>query len=78
MKKNYAARIEWLGIVIHGNKNVTSGIEAIELGRALIRIVGDGDEAVRFRAVAKELGEDTQRYSGRVIAYDKILELTSR
>ncbi|KAK0192760.1 hypothetical protein F5146DRAFT_1191689 [Armillaria mellea] len=63
---------------IHGNKNATPGIEAVELGHALTRIVGDGDEAVRFRAVAKELGEDTRRYSGRVIACDKILEFASR
>ncbi|KAK0220219.1 hypothetical protein IW262DRAFT_1383384 [Armillaria fumosa] len=74
----YAARIEWLGVGIHGNKSAGSGIEAVELGRALTRIVGDGDEAERFRAVAKELGEDTRRYSGRVMACDKLLEFASR
>ncbi|KAK0205294.1 hypothetical protein DFS33DRAFT_1453591 [Desarmillaria ectypa] len=33
------ARIEWLGEGIYGNKNTTSGIETVELGRALTRIV---------------------------------------
>lgn len=74
-RKDYAARVEWLGIGVYGNKKSAPGVEASELVRALIRIVGEGDEAARFRAAAKSLAEDTRKYSGQVMACDKIMEL---
>ncbi|PBK62377.1 UDP-Glycosyltransferase/glycogen phosphorylase [Armillaria solidipes] len=72
---DYAARIEWLGIGIYGNKKSAPRVEASELSRALIKVIGGGDEAARFRAAAKSLAEDTRNYSGQVMACDKIMEL---
>lgn len=74
-KKDYAARVEWLGIGIYGNKKSAPRVEASELSRALTKVIGGGDEAVRFRAAAKSLAEDTRNYSGQVMACDKIMEL---
>ncbi|KAK0196224.1 putative UDP-glucoronosyl and UDP-glucosyl transferase [Armillaria mellea] len=72
---DYAARVEWLGIGIYGNKKSAPGVEASELSGALTRVIGGGDEAARFRATAKSLAEDIRNYTGQVMACDKIMEL---
>lgn len=52
-------------------------MDAAEFGRALTRAVGNGEEAVRLRARAKALAEDSREYTGRVLAVDKVLELVA-
>ena len=72
----YAARVEWLGIGIYGNPNAAPGVDGAEFGQALMRIIGAGKEAKGFRAAAKALEEICQKTGGRVLACDKILEMT--
>lgn len=52
-------------------------MDASELGKALMRAVGDGEEAIRMRARAKALAEENKQYTGRVLACDKVLELAA-
>lgn len=73
----YANRAEWLGIGIYGNRRSAPTVEALELGRALTRIVGDGEEARRFRATAEALRERCIGYTGRVLAAEKVLEIAA-
>jgi hypothetical protein len=51
-------------------------VDAAEFGQALTKIVGNGNEALSFRAAANALAEDCRKYGGRVLACEKVLELT--
>ena len=73
---DYARRIEWMGVGIYGNRRVAPRVEAEEFGQALTRIVGTGTEAESFRTAAKALVGDCNKYRGRELACEKILELT--
>jgi len=70
-----AIRAEYRGIGIYGNKKVAPGIEAVEFGAAVARIVGPGKESEGFRERARAVGEVCRRVGGKRTAVDKILEM---
>jgi len=70
-----AIRAEYRGIGIYGNKKVAPGIEAVEFGAAVARIVGPGKESEGFRERARAVGEVCRRAGGKRTAVDKILEM---
>ena len=48
---------EYLNIGIFGSKTCAPGARAEELGKVLVRVTGDSEEAVKFRMSAKRLKE---------------------
>jgi UDP:flavonoid glycosyltransferase YjiC (YdhE family) len=72
---DFANRVEYLGIGVYGSRNTSPRIEADELSRALMRVMGDGKEAALMKAKAKELAEVTGKVGGRVRACEKIIEI---
>lgn len=72
---NYAARAEWLGVGICGNRSVAPGLHDEEFAQTLTKIVGTGNETLSFRSAAKCLGEDCEKYGGSVLACEQALEL---
>jgi UDP:flavonoid glycosyltransferase YjiC (YdhE family) len=71
----FANRVEWLGIGIYGSRTAAPRVDAWELSRALIRVLGDGDEAVQMNQRARELAALCGRYGGRLKACEKIIEI---
>jgi UDP:flavonoid glycosyltransferase YjiC (YdhE family) len=74
----FANRVEYLGIGIYGSRTSAPRVEAGELSRALMRVLGGGEEGVRMKRKAAELGEVSGRVGGRVKAAEKIVELLER
>lgn len=72
---DFANRTEYLGIGVYGSRNYSPRVEAVELSRALMRVMGDGKEAAAIRMKAKELAEITRKVGGRVRACEKIIEI---
>jgi hypothetical protein len=70
-----AARVEYLGIGIYGNKNVAPDIEAVEFGAAVARLVLPGKESEGFRTRAKAVAEACRNAGGKRAAVDKLLEI---
>jgi len=70
-----AARAEYRGIGIYGNKRVAPDIEAGEFGMAVARIVRPGKESEGFRERARTVGEICRRAGGKRAAVDKFLEI---
>jgi len=70
-----AARAEYRGIGVHGNKKVAPEIEAVEFGEAIARVVGPGKESEGFRERAKAVGEVCRKTGGKRAAVDKLLEI---
>jgi UDP:flavonoid glycosyltransferase YjiC (YdhE family) len=70
-----AARAEYRGIGIYGNKKVAPDIEAVEFGAAVARLVRPGKESEGFRMRAKVVGEVCRESGGKRAAVDKILEM---
>ena len=70
-----AARAEYLGIGIYGNKNVAPDIEAVEFGTAVARLVRPGNESEEFRTRAKIVAEACQKAGGKSTAVDKLIEI---
>ncbi|KAH0828094.1 hypothetical protein J3R83DRAFT_3753 [Lanmaoa asiatica] len=54
---DYASRVEFLNIGIFGNKTCSPSVEAVEFGKALVRVTGNTEEAAKFRTSAKRLKE---------------------
>jgi UDP:flavonoid glycosyltransferase YjiC (YdhE family) len=76
---DFAQRVEMLGIGIYGSRSVTPKVDAVELSRALITITSPKNAAGKLiRERARELGKVMQKYGGRKLAAEKILELTER
>ncbi|KAF8555814.1 UDP-Glycosyltransferase/glycogen phosphorylase [Imleria badia] len=76
---DYARRVEFLNIGIFGSKTSAPGIRAEEFGRALVRVTGDSEEAVKFRASAKHLREVCRaKGNGRELASMAILKEATR
>jgi len=71
----FANRVEYLGIGIYGSRTSAPGVEAGELSRALMRVLGGGEESVRMKGMAAELREISGRVGGRKRACEKIVEL---
>ena len=64
----YAARVEWLGIGLIGNRGVAPGVQGAQFGDALTRAVQDAG----MRTKARELGQACSRCEGRVVAAEEI------
>lgn len=73
-----AVRVEYLGIGIYGNKRVAPGIEAVEFGTAVARLVGAGKESGEFRARAKAVAEACRNAGGKRRVVDKLTEIVDR
>ena len=74
----FANRVEYLGIGVYGSRTAAPRVGAWELSRALMRVLGDGDEAVSMSRKARELAEIAGKVGGRVKATEKILEILER
>jgi UDP:flavonoid glycosyltransferase YjiC (YdhE family) len=70
-----AVRAEFLGIGVWGNKKAAPNWAAEELGEAFLRVLGDGEEAVKIRKKAHDLGRVFQKDPGRVRAAREIAKL---
>ena len=77
---DYASRAEFLNIGIFGSKTSAPGVLAEEFGRALVRVTGDSEEAVKYRTSAKHLKDLCRaKGNGRELASATILkEATTR
>jgi hypothetical protein len=71
----FANRVEYLGIGIYRSRTAAPRVEAGEVSRALMRVLGDGEEALSMMQKAKQLAEISGRVGGRVKACEKIVEL---
>ena len=70
-----AARAEYLGIGIYGNKRFAPDIEAVEFGTAVARLVLPGKESDWFRTRAKAVAEACRKAGGKKTAVDKLVEI---
>ena len=71
----YAARIEYLGIGIYGNKTAAPGASTEEFGNALSAILLDkSDKSQRMHERAKTLGDLCQKSGGRKYACDVLFK----
>lgn len=66
-----AARAEWLGIGVYGNKSRAPNISAKELSKGLLKVMNNKS----YREKASELAKLCHRKEGRVAAAEKILEI---
>ncbi|KAI9568651.1 hypothetical protein HD554DRAFT_2021844 [Boletus coccyginus] len=72
---DYAQRAEYLNIGIFGNRAFAPGVGAEEFGKALVRVSGDSEEAVKFKTSAKRLRELCRaKGNGRELASAAILK----
>jgi UDP:flavonoid glycosyltransferase YjiC (YdhE family) len=71
---DFANRVEWLGIGVYGSRNSAPSVEAGELSRALLKVLGYID-AVLMRAKAKKLAAVSAVPGGRRKACEKIIEI---
>ncbi|KAH6665803.1 putative UDP-glucoronosyl and UDP-glucosyl transferase [Halenospora varia] len=71
---DFALRVEHLGIGAWGNSSAAPRVEASELGKALARVV-DSNESASMATNAKILAEPFRKREGRVVAFEKIVEL---
>ncbi|CAG7951090.1 unnamed protein product [Penicillium nalgiovense] len=63
-------RVEWLGIGLHGSRNVAPKISGLELSSALLRVLKDKGIQRRARAI----GDLCKTTEGRVVAHDQIVK----
>jgi hypothetical protein len=69
--------VENLGIGINGSKYSAPIVDREFLGRALVEITDEKNEKGRgIKTRAKDLAKAMERYKGRKVAADKILELS--
>ncbi|PTU19711.1 hypothetical protein P175DRAFT_0525244 [Aspergillus ochraceoroseus IBT 24754] len=69
-----AARAEWLGIGVYGNKTRAPNIDAKELSKALRKVVGNDS----YHQKATELAKLCQIKEGRCLAAERIVDLAVR
>lgn len=72
---DFAARVEYLGIGVYGNRKTAPAVNGRELGSALNRVLASGESEVmlqKAKMIASKLGGD----EGRVVACEKILTLS--
>lgn len=72
---DFANRVEWLGIGLHGTRKAAPSVNSGELSRALLKVLGDNPDAIRMQKIARELAEVTGRIGGRKRACEKIIQL---
>jgi hypothetical protein len=70
-----AARAEYVGVGIYGNRRVAPDIEAVEFGEALTRLLRPGEELKAFRTRAKAIAEACRKGGGKRLAVDKLLQI---
>lgn len=68
-----ASRAEYSGVGIYGNKASAPGIDGVEFGAVLYRLLGSGKEAAAFKERARYVGEKCSAAGGTVAAADAIL-----
>jgi UDP:flavonoid glycosyltransferase YjiC (YdhE family) len=71
----FANRVEYLGIGVYGSRTAAPRVDAWELSRALIKVLGDSDEAIMMNQKAKKLAVICGKVGGRVKACEKIIEI---
>lgn len=75
----FAQRVEMLGVGIYANRPVAPKVEAAALSQALITITSPENVAGRrIRERAKDLARSIQKYGGRELAAEKIIELAAK
>jgi UDP:flavonoid glycosyltransferase YjiC (YdhE family) len=67
-------RVEWLGIGLHGSRNVAPKINGLELSLALLRVLKDKEIQRRARAI----GDLCKTTEGRVVAHDQIVQYAQK
>ncbi|KAJ6146040.1 hypothetical protein N7497_008022 [Penicillium chrysogenum] len=67
-------RVEWLGIGLHGSRNVAPKINGLELCLALLRVLKDKEIQRRARAI----GDLCKTTEGRVVAHDQIVQYAQK
>ncbi|KAE9380566.1 glycosyltransferase family 1 protein [Stipitochalara longipes BDJ] len=72
---DFANRVEWLGIGVHGSRCAAPSVKSEELFRALLKVLGDNPDATLIQERARELAGVTGRIGGRKRACEKIIEL---
>lgn len=72
---NMAARAEYRGIGIYGNRNVAPGIEAVEFGAAVARLVRPGKKSEGYRMRTKAAAEACRNAGGKRKAVDKLIDI---
>ena len=72
---DFANRAEYLGIGVYGSRNSAPRVNSVELSSALMRVMGNGEEATRLKAKAKDLAVVAGKIGGRVKACEKIIEI---
>lgn len=70
-----ATRVEYLGVGVHGSREAAPGVEAGEMFRAVMRILGESEMAVEVRQRASELRVKCSAYGGRKRAAEVVAEL---
>ncbi|KAL0951774.1 hypothetical protein HGRIS_008445 [Hohenbuehelia grisea] len=68
-----ASRAEYRGLGIYGNKSCAPGVDAVEFGNALARIVNPGPEAERIKGNATRVAKLCKEAGGKKAAVDFIL-----
>ncbi|KAG9233188.1 UDP-glucoronosyl and UDP-glucosyl transferase family protein [Amylocarpus encephaloides] len=74
----FANRVEWLGIGVYGSRTAAPRVDAWELSRALMRVLGDSKEALKMNKKANELAAICSKVGGRAKACEKIINLLER
>lgn len=69
---DFAARVEYLGIGVYGNRNTAPAVSGIELGCALNRVLASGESEVMLQK-AKMIASKLGPVEGRVVACEEIL-----
>lgn len=70
-----AARAEWLGIGVYGNKTRAPDISGKEMSKALIKVLGNRESYLKKAA---ELQKLCQKKEGRIQAAERIADLAAR
>jgi len=78
---DYAARVEYLGIGIDGNRNVGFPIEGVKLSEAIVKTVAceaSRSSSKNMQNYVKKLAKACQMYGGRECAMLKIKKMCNR
>ncbi|KAJ5520442.1 UDP-glucuronosyl/UDP-glucosyltransferase [Penicillium fimorum] len=68
------SRVEWLGIGLHGSRNVAPKINGSVLSSALLRVLKNKGIHTRARAI----GELCKTTEGRIVAHDQIVQYAKK
>ncbi|EPE25405.1 UDP-Glycosyltransferase/glycogen phosphorylase [Glarea lozoyensis ATCC 20868] len=71
----FANRVEYLGIGVYGSRTAAPRVDAWEFSRALMRVLGEGEEGEDMRRRAKELATLCGGYGGRKRAAERVVEI---